>query len=198
MSGQTVTKALVPLPGGATAVYNSSGLAWYRHPDWLGSSRIASTPGTRTMYYDGAYSPMGETIAEAGTTDRNFTGQNQDLRPDLYDFTYRDYHAANGRWISPDPAGMGAVDPANPQTWNRYAYVGNNPLGNVDADGQDELAGEVGSSVGGSLDWIPVLDIGDLVFQMFDLMFGGGGGAATRDAHRRFGSPVGKGSVRAA
>ena len=166
----TLAKAFVPLPGGATAVYNSSGLAWYRHPDWLGSSRIASTPSTRTMYYDGAYSPMGETIAEAGTTDRNFTGQNQDLAPDLYDFTYRDYHAANGRWISPDPAGMGAVDPANPQTWNRYAYVANSPLANVDADGQDAEGAVI------FLDgpFAPVIDIFATVFDMFELMGGGG------------------------
>ena len=37
-----------------------------------------------------------------------------------------------GRWISPDPAGIVAVDPSNPQTWNRYAYVMNNPLSYVD------------------------------------------------------------------
>ena len=37
MYGQTVTKVFTPLPGGATAVYNSNGLAYYRHPDWLGS-----------------------------------------------------------------------------------------------------------------------------------------------------------------
>src|SRR5208283_1156403 len=110
----------VPLPGGGTAVYNSSGPAWYRHADWLGSSRIASTP-SGAMYYDGAYSPMGETMAEAGTQDRNFTGQNADLAPDLFDFQYRDYHPIHGRWLSPDPAGIGALDPTNPQSWNRYA-----------------------------------------------------------------------------
>jgi hypothetical protein len=80
MSGQTATKVFAPLSGGATAVYNSSGLQYYRHPDWLGSSRIASTPG-RTVYYNGAYAPYGENYAETGTTDRNFTGQNQDLTP---------------------------------------------------------------------------------------------------------------------
>jgi hypothetical protein len=32
----------------------------------------------------------------------------------------------------PDPAGMAAVDPSNPQTWNRYAYVANNPLSFTD------------------------------------------------------------------
>ena len=28
-----------------------------------------------------------------------------------------------GRWLSPDPAGLSAVDPSNPQSWNRYVYV---------------------------------------------------------------------------
>lgn len=39
---------------------------------------------------------------------------------------------SQGRWISPDPAGLGAVNPGSPQTWNRYAYVGNNPLALID------------------------------------------------------------------
>jgi RHS repeat-associated protein len=143
MNGQTVTKVFAPLSAGATAVYNSSGLAYYRHPDWLGSSRIASTP-SRTIYYDGAYAPFGENYAETGTTDRSFTGQNQDLTPGssglLYDFPYREQHSTEGRWISPDPAGINAVDPTNPQSWNRYAYVLNNPLGNVDPLGLDATA----------------------------------------------------------
>ena len=140
MSGQTVTKVFAPLSGGATAVYNSSGLSYYRHPDWLGSSRVASTT-TRTLYYDGAYAPFGENYAETGTTDRNFTGQNQDLTPGatapLYDFLYREYQPTQGRWVSPDPAGTSAVDPANPQSWNRYVYVLNNPLALIDTAGLD-------------------------------------------------------------
>jgi RHS repeat-associated protein len=135
MSGQTVTKVFVPLSGGATAVYNSSGLAYYRHPDWLGSSRVASTT-SKTVYYDGAYAPFGENYAETGTTDRNFTGQNQDLTPastgDLYDFLYREYHKIQGRWVAPDRAGLGVVDPTNPQSWNRYAYLMNSPLQYID------------------------------------------------------------------
>ena len=138
MNGQTVTKLFAPLSAGATAVYNSSGLEYYRHPDWLGSSRIASTPG-RTLYYDGAYAPFGENYAETGTTDRNFTGQNQDLTPGstglLYDFPYREQHSTQGRWISPDPAGIDAVNPTNPQSWNRYSYVNGDPTNSTDPAG---------------------------------------------------------------
>jgi hypothetical protein len=73
MNGQSVTKAFVPLPGGAAAVCSGSTLGWCRHPDGLGSSRIAST-ASGSLYYDGAYSPFGETTAETGTADRSFTG----------------------------------------------------------------------------------------------------------------------------
>ncbi len=67
------------------------------------------TRGDGRRRYDGPYSPYGESYGESGTTDRNFTGQNQDLTPngDQYDLLYREYHAAHGRWISPDPDGQG-------------------------------------------------------------------------------------------
>lgn len=131
MTGQTLTKAFVPLPGGATAVYTSAGIAYYRHADWLGSSRVASTP-SRTKYYDAAYAPYGENYAGSGTTDLSFTGQNQDAVAGFYDFWFRKYNPVHGRWVSPDPAGISATASANPQTWNRYAYVLNNPLAMVD------------------------------------------------------------------
>jgi hypothetical protein len=39
----------------------------------------------------------------------------------------RSYAAPLGRWLTPDPAGLAAVDPNQPQTWNRYAYALNRP-----------------------------------------------------------------------
>jgi len=36
------------------------------------------------------------------------------------------------------PPGMMAVDPRNPQTWNRYAYVRNNPVFSIDPLGLDD------------------------------------------------------------
>jgi RHS repeat-associated protein len=144
MNGQSLQKAFMPLPGGGTAVYNSTGLAYYRHPDWLGSSRLA-TPPSRTVYGYTGYAPFGENYEGQGSTDLSFTGQNQDTvsgtltntSPGLYDFPYREYDPAQGRWISPDPAGSAAVDPTNPQSWNRYSYVMNNPLANIDPTGLD-------------------------------------------------------------
>ena len=120
MNGSTLTKAFVPLPAGAQAVYTSSGLAYYSHADWLGSSRLATTP-SRTLYSSAAYAPFGENYAGAGTQDLSFTGQNQDTKSScsggaggMYDFLYREQTPVQGRWLSPDPAGMAAVNPANP------------------------------------------------------------------------------------
>jgi RHS repeat-associated protein len=131
MNGQTLKKGFAPLPAGAAAVYTSTGLTYYRHSDWLGSGRIATTP-TRALYFDVAYGPYGESYVPSGSVDLNLTGQNQDTVSGLYDFLFREYNANQGRWPSPDPAGRGAVNMGNPQTWNRYAYVANAPLSNVD------------------------------------------------------------------
>jgi RHS repeat-associated protein len=40
-----------------------------------------------------------------------------------------------GRWFTPDPAGKGAVRLDDPQTWNMYAYVRNNPTTLTDPSG---------------------------------------------------------------
>jgi len=101
-------------------------LGFYRHADWLGSDRLDSTP-SRTVRMSEAYAPFGEPYTSSGSTDVAFTGQNQDTLAGLDDFPAREY-SYQGRWASPDPAGLAAVDPTNPQSWNRYAYVMNNPL----------------------------------------------------------------------
>ncbi len=133
MNGQTLTRAFVPLPGKASSVYTNSGLDHYRHSDWLGSTRLTSSP-SRNYVSSLAYAPYGETYASSGTPDSSFTGMNQDTVSTDYDFKYREY-SIQGRWPSPDPAGLVAVNPANPQSWNRYSYVVNNPLDLTDMGG---------------------------------------------------------------
>jgi RHS repeat-associated protein len=148
VSGITLTVGRVSLPGGTAAIYNSSGLSYYRHADWLGSARFGSTP-SRTMQYSRSVAPFGESYTESSTTDRAYTGQNQDTVTGIYDFMFRRYDPVQGRWISPDPVGVAAVNPAAPQSWNRYAYVMNNPLNLVDPLGLDPCIGIIGRDSNG-------------------------------------------------
>lgn len=136
MNGQTLLKAFIPLPTGATAVYTSSGLAYYRHVDHLGSARLATTP-SRTPYGALSYSPYGETYSQSGSTDLDFAGQERYTVTGMFDATMRKFTTAQGRWLSPDPAGLGATDATSPQSWNRYAYVVNSPMSMVDPLGED-------------------------------------------------------------
>jgi RHS repeat-associated protein len=133
MNGQTQTKAFVPLPGGTQVKYAGGSISTYRLPDWLGSFRVGSNPN-RTYSWGLAFAPFGEQYAIKGSAALSFTGEEgtADTVSDEYDFLARKLHSKQGRWISPDPAGLGAVDTTNPQTWNRYAYVMNNPLANID------------------------------------------------------------------
>jgi RHS repeat-associated protein len=87
------------------------------------------------MYMDSAYAPYGEQYAVAGSNWAVFAGTQQNVTVGTYDADFRRYSPAQGRWLSPDPAGLGAVDLTNPQSLNRYAYVRNNPTSLVDPSG---------------------------------------------------------------
>ncbi len=127
--------AYVPLSGQAYASYNTSGLAWYQHSDWLGTGRLFSST-TRTVVNDFAVAPYMEQYINAAGTDTFFTGVGQSAEAaDLKNFPARLYQTTQGRWITPDPAGHKAVDLKNPQTLNRYAYVGGDPLSRTDPTG---------------------------------------------------------------
>jgi len=135
MNKQTAANVFLPLPGGEQATYTNSTVR-FRHYDWQGSARLESNMAEHE-YGDLAYAPFGESYAILNTPYPSFTGQQQDTVPGsgLYDFLYREYSAVQGRWNSPDPAGFGAADPSNPQSWNRYAYALNNPLRYKDPSG---------------------------------------------------------------
>ena len=134
MSGQTLFRSRVPAPGGGMIVYGPGPtLVRYMHPDWQGSIRVSSNTD-QTIFTDEAYAPYGEQYAYTGIQSM-FTGQWPGIQLDYYDFLYRELHPVQGRWLSPDPAGLAAVNPSNPQSWNRYAYVMNNPLALVDPQG---------------------------------------------------------------
>jgi len=68
-------------------------------------------------------------------TDKLYTGQqieNGDASLGLYNYKARFYSTTLGRFLSVDPVGGSEGDP---QSWNPYAYVRNNPLVYVDPTG---------------------------------------------------------------
>src|SRR5579883_2238765 len=68
------------------------------------------------------------------SVEQKFTGQIRDSETGMDFFPARYYVSAVGRFTSPDPMNLGA-DPTDPQSWNAYAYVRNNPLALVDPMG---------------------------------------------------------------
>ncbi len=137
MNGQSAGQEAVALPGNGAAVYAGGALSFYAHADWQGSWRLASTP-SRTFDGDEAYGPYGATYAGIGPA--AFTGKQVDTPDALYDFPFRFSSPALKRWLSPDPAGLAAVNPADPQTWNAYAYAANQPLASLDPLGLQQCA----------------------------------------------------------
>ncbi len=193
MTGQALQKALVPLPGKAMAVYNSSGLLYYAHADMLGSVRLGTTPA-RGMYFDVAYAPFGETYAPSGSVDPAYTGQmsdtsqRQDTSGGLYDFPLREY-SVQGRWPSPDPAGLASVCFKDPQTQNRYAYVRNNPMSFIDPLGAQPcdpiLDPFCDGRGGGERNCDPRRDVFCFPIILPPIRGGGGGGGGRRERPRR-------------
>jgi RHS repeat-associated protein len=141
MSGQVAKTIRLPLPGGSTmqqVLGASSGNVW--HKDWLGSVRFATALSGFEVFERG-FAPFGEMYDALNGSGfvQDFAGNTQDLFTGLSDTPNREYHPGQGRWISPDPLGLGAADPTNPQSWNLYAYVANNPLSATDPSGLVEL-----------------------------------------------------------
>jgi RHS repeat-associated protein len=108
----------------------------YLTTDHLGSPRILTdTNGNVISRRD--FHPFGEEIITAQRTQglgytadsvrQKFTGYERDHEID-FDFAQaRYYNPSHGRFTAADPL-LASGKPGNPQTWNRYIYVGNNPL----------------------------------------------------------------------
>jgi RHS repeat-associated protein len=130
-----------------TAV-NSNGTR-YTTSDHLGSPRVVTNSGASVISRHD-YMPFGEELGAGvggrttgmgfpGTADgirQKFTSKERDVETGLDYFWARHYSSAQGRFISVDPL-MASAKTGDPQTWNRYAYVVNNPLRYVDPDGMD-------------------------------------------------------------
>ena len=98
--------------------------------DHLGSTRVV-TDSVRNVVAWFNYDPFGQLInsSDSGAVPvrYRYTGQEYDSETGLYNYRARLYNADLGRFYAPDPL--------QEQT-SAYAYVGNNPISNVDPDGR--------------------------------------------------------------
>ncbi len=117
---------------GQFAAQYSNATTYFAHKDHLGSTRLL-TGLNQAVVQNLDYLPFGElNSTDSGTTSHKFTGYERDSETSLDHTQFRQYASSLARWTSPDPAGLAAVDPAFPQSWNRYSYVLNDPLNLVD------------------------------------------------------------------
>lgn len=112
----------------------SSGAVNYYVQDHLGSSRVV-TNSSGTILDDSDFYPFGGERSYTSSSGNNykFTGKERDTESGLDDFAARFYASNYGRFISADESKYAHAP--DPQTWNLYSYVANNPINAVDPTG---------------------------------------------------------------
>lgn len=127
--GQRIAKAPATQAPGATEYY---------HGDHLGSARLMTdASGNVIPGSDATFLPFGERYEPSAAADHSgFTGHEHDAETDTYHTWFRQLAWRQGRWASPDPYD-GSMDLSDPQSLNRYAYVGGNPTNYFDPLGLD-------------------------------------------------------------
>jgi RHS repeat-associated protein len=118
------------------ATYSNNSIYW-NHTDWLGTERAHSNIGgavaescTSNSFGDGM------TCSGSSVTPLFFTGKERDSESGLDNFEARYLGSSMGRFMSADPENLsGLINQDDPQAWNGYAYVRNNPLVYTDPGG---------------------------------------------------------------
>jgi RHS repeat-associated protein len=86
--------------------------------------------------WEGQFTPFGRELPDGSTgMHYKFTGKERDAESGLDYFGARYYGSNMGRMTSPDPSGLAYADITNPQSFNLYSYVMNNPLRFTDPSG---------------------------------------------------------------
>lgn len=121
-----------------------SGGTKYLTEDNLGSPRVVTDQNKKVVSRHD-YAPFGEEMLSGRTNDykqdsvrQQFTGQERDRESGVDFFDARYFSSTQGRFMSIDPLAASGR-PGSPQTWNRYAYVSNNPLKFVDPTGMERV-----------------------------------------------------------
>ena len=107
----------------------------YHHPDRLGT-RLVTNNAANTSFEQSTL-PFGTALPSESTGFSNqvFTSYDRSPIAGLDYAVNRTYSSGQGRFTTVDPIGMASVSIANPQSFNLYAYVQNNPIDFVDPTG---------------------------------------------------------------
>ena len=141
------TKKYYSIAGMMVAMNDGSGLQ-YLLTDHLGST-VAVTNSSGTLTSQQRYLPFGapRTIPNSPIlgTDFTYTGQRKldDGMGGIMDYKARFYSVGLGRFLQPDTI---IPDQTNPQSWNRYSYVGNCPSTKTDPTGHKAVKFDNGKS----------------------------------------------------
>jgi len=113
-----------------------AGTISYFFSDHLGSSRVV-TNATGTIVEDSDFYPFGgeRVVVDALNNQYKFTGKERDTESNLDFFGARYYSPGLGRFTSADDPFADQKE-EEPQSWNLYTYVQNNPLVHVDPTGR--------------------------------------------------------------
>ena len=114
--------------GTPRAITSTSGTVISRH-DYLAFGEELGTVGMRTS---------GQGYGAADAARQKYAGMETDTATGMAHTLWRQYESYSGRWTAPDPYG-GSMDVKDPQSFNRYTYVNNNPVNAVDPLGLAQM-----------------------------------------------------------
>lgn len=116
----------------------SSGAVHYYFSDHLDSSNVVTNASGGVEEESDFYPFGGERVIADTLSDQNykFTGKERDSESGLDNFGARYDSSSMGRFMSPD-AFFKDSHVGDPQSWNKYAYVRNNPLRYTDPNGEE-------------------------------------------------------------
>lgn len=120
------------------------------HPDHLGTPRLITNETGEALSIND-YAPFGNELTSGAQMLtrgyereelRKFTGHERDFGTssttgDYVDYMHARYYSPSwGRFLSVDPVIDVEAALRNPQLWNRYSYVSNNPINRIDPTGK--------------------------------------------------------------
>lgn len=141
VSSASVQTSYVYHNGRIAAQMNPDGQFYWRHGNHLGSTR-AMTDASGNLSYKAQHDPYGQVLSEWSASGNNGMNKKKftDYERDASGLDYaaaRMYNSTRGKFLQSDPAGMKSVKVNRPESLNRYAYSGNDPVNNSDPTGLD-------------------------------------------------------------